>query len=133
MLPTPPGFVNNCQYFLISGNYLEGTYRKAFLVCKSGHYCHPRWMGSGEELRVVTEKCHAVGFVPPLPNPLPHGLPCLSQLYLQICPNRSCPTIVLHLQPFHVVCYLFLPFPPSASFYKRIFNWWAVLLCNYLR
>lgn len=59
------GFVNNCQYFLISCNYLEGTYRKAFLVCKSGHYCHPRWMGSGEGLRDVTAKCHAVKFVPP--------------------------------------------------------------------
>lgn len=70
-----------------------------------------------------------------LSQPLPHtlGLLCLSQLYFQICPNRSCPTIVLHLQLFDVVCILFLPFPPSACFYKRIFNWWAVLLCNYLR
>lgn len=68
MLPTPLGFVNNCQYFLISRSDLEGAYRKAFLVCKSGRYCHPRWMGSGDGLRDVGEKWGAVKFVSPMPN-----------------------------------------------------------------
>ena len=68
MLPTPLGFVNNCQYFLISRSDLEGAYRKAFLVCKSGRYCHPRWMSSGDGLRDVREKWGAVKFVSPMPN-----------------------------------------------------------------
>lgn len=42
-------------------------------------------------------------------------------------------TIVLHL-PTLSCCVLPLPPfpPPSACFYKRIFNWWAVLPFNYL-
>lgn len=60
------GFVNNCQCFLIFCHELEGAYRKAFLVCKSGLYCHPRWMGLGDGLKDVREKWGAGKFVSPL-------------------------------------------------------------------
>lgn len=81
VLPTPSGFVNNCQCFLISRNGLEGTYRKAFFVCKSGRFCHPRWMGSGDGLRDVREKWGAQKFVSPLSPLLPQLFsPCICEL-----------------------------------------------------
>lgn len=136
MLPTPLGFFDNCQYFLISRNDLEGAY----LVCKSGRYCHPRWMGSGDGLRDVKEKWGAVKFVsPPLSPKHTHThtslralyltvIPCFYQHYLlfQISPTKMCASVVLRL-PALSCCVL----PFSACLYKRIFNWWAVLLFNY--
>lgn len=89
MLPTPLGFVNNCQCFLIFCNDLEGAYRKAFLVCKSGLYCHPRWMGSGDGLKDVREKWGAGKFVSPLLTSPPLTLTFFSAFFSLSLPLAS--------------------------------------------
>lgn len=147
-LPTPLGFVNNCQYFLISRSDLEGAYRKAFLVCKSGRCCHPRWMGSGDGLRDVREKWGAVKFVSPMPNTRTctraHTHTLLSvffhlsllgatPLVSKFPPIKWCPNFTNSF----VLCSLFLSFFASLSgsakgFFGWWVNWWAVLLFNYL-
>lgn len=101
-------------------------------------------MGSGEGLKDVPEKWHAVKFVPPLLTPshthfslhslafryrFPFPLPALPSNFR---PIKFALLLSSIYQLFHVVCYLFLLFPPSACLYKRIFNWWAVLPFNYL-
>lgn len=52
-------------------------------------------------------------------------------LFLQMVPVKFALSYIYQL--FHVVCYLLLLYPPSTLIYKRAFNWWAVLPCNYLR
>lgn len=84
---------------------------KAFLVCKSGCYCHPRWMGSGDGLKNVREKWGAVKFLTPAhlaslhfsPVLLAYHFPCLCQP-LPLTPNKIRPTIVLHLLTLSCWC-----------------------------
>lgn len=122
MLPTPLGFVNNCQYFLISRSDLEGAYRKAFLVCKSGRYCHPRWMGSGDGLRDVGEKWGAVKFVSPMPNTRTRTHTLLSAFFHLSLPGAT-PLVSKSPPPIKwcprftnsfVLCSLFLSFLASS-------------------
>lgn len=127
--------VNNCRYFLISRSYLDGAYRKVFLLCKSGRLLSSKMDGPRRgTLRGVIEKCHALRFVLTLLHPCPHftvshlsviGLPRLLWLCLQIllCEILSLP---LSLIP---TC----SEPLGSVFYQKgLCNWWANFPLNYL-
>lgn len=65
--------VNNCRCFLISRSYLDGAYRKAFLLCKSGMRLSSKMDGPRRgTLRGVIEKRRTLGFVLTPLHPCPH-------------------------------------------------------------
>lgn len=126
--------VNKCRYFLISRSYLDGAYRKAFLLCKSGTLLSSEMDGPRRgTLRGVIEKCRTLGFVLTPLHPCPHfpvsplsGFPRLFWLSLQIRLGDILPL------PFALIRSCREPLPAPIFQQKGLCNWWAALHLNYL-
>lgn len=122
--------VNNCRYFLISRSYLDGAYRKAFLLCKSGTLLSSKMDGPRRgTLRGVIEKHRTLGFVLTPLHLCPHfpvpqlsviGLPRLLWLSLQIHLGDILPL------PLALIRSCSEPLPASIFQQKGFCNWWVL-------
>lgn len=114
--------VNNCRYFLISRSYLDGAYRKAFLLCKSGTLLSSKMDGPRRgTLRGVIEKRRTLGFVLTPLHPSLH-FP-VSQFSVIGHPRLLWLSPQIHLcemLPLPLTCSCSKPFPASA-FQKKGF------------